>query len=103
MKKISLAIVFMLSSLSISLPSLATTEPSKETIEKISKQVSKVNLNTAGAKEIADTLKGVGMVKAQAIVAYRNEHGDFKSLDELVQVKGIGVATVAKNEDVISF
>jgi competence protein ComEA len=60
-----------------------------------------VNVNTANAEEISEALKGVGMSKAQAIVIYRNEHGEFKHIDELVNVKGIGVRTVDINREYI--
>ncbi|MDE2437721.1 MAG: helix-hairpin-helix domain-containing protein [Sphingomonadales bacterium] len=52
-----------------------------------------VNINTA-TKEELDALKGIGPVKAQAIVDYRKEHGPFKSVDELKNVKGIGDKTL---------
>lgn len=52
-----------------------------------------VNLNTADAKTLADNLDGAGMSKATAIVAYRTEHGPFKSVDEIQNVKGIGAGT----------
>ena len=60
-----------------------------------------VNVNTANAEEIADALKGVGMTKAEAIISYRNEHGKFKHIDELVNVKGIGIRTVDINREYI--
>jgi competence protein ComEA len=56
-----------------------------------------VNINTASASEIADALDGVGEAKAQAIVAYRQKNGGFKSADQLAEVKGIGLKTVEKN------
>lgn len=58
-----------------------------------------VNINSASAGEIAETLNGVGPAKAEAIVAYREEQGTFESLDALTQVKGIGSATIDKNRD----
>ena len=58
-----------------------------------------VNINTATAEQLAGAMKGVGPSKAQAIVDYREAHGPFKSVDELVQVKGIGLKTVEKNRD----
>jgi len=61
-----------------------------------------VDINQASAQEIADALQGVGMSKAEEIVRYRDSHGAFKHVDELVNVKGIGLATVDKNRDRIA-
>jgi competence protein ComEA len=58
-----------------------------------------VNINTADAETISQELKGVGMSKAQAIVEYRENHGPFKSHDDLTLVKGIGVKTVELNRE----
>jgi competence protein ComEA len=63
--------------------------------------VQPVNVNSASAEEIADALKGVGMSKAEAIVSYRSENGQFKHVDELVNVKGIGIRTVDINREYI--
>lgn len=60
-----------------------------------------VNINTADAATLASSLDGIGMAKAKAIVAYREEHGPFKSADDLTQVKGIGAATLQRNHDAI--
>lgn len=49
-----------------------------------------VNINTASAQEMADGLKGVGLKRAEAIIAKRVELGGFKSKQELMLVKGIG-------------
>lgn len=62
----------------------------------------KVNINTASAEEIANNLNGIGLQKAQAIVAFREANGQFASKDALTAVKGIGEATVAKNSELIS-
>lgn len=56
-----------------------------------------ININTADAQAIADGLQGIGLSKAQLIVAYRKEHGKFDSADQLGEVKGIGKKTVDKN------
>lgn len=60
-----------------------------------------VNINTASAEEIAAALNGVGMSKAEKIVEYREQNGPFAHIDELVNVKGIGLRTVDKNRDAI--
>lgn len=60
-----------------------------------------VNINRASAARIAAAMKGVGLKTASAIAAYRQANGPFKSIDELAEVKGIGMATLRKNERVI--
>ncbi len=60
-----------------------------------------VNINAASAEEIAAALNGVGISKAEKIVEYRELNGPFVHVDELVNVKGIGLRTVDKNRDAI--
>jgi len=59
----------------------------------------KLNLNTADAQTIQSELSGIGEAKAQAIVAYREANGPFSSVDELLEVKGIGKSLLDKNRD----
>ena len=61
-------------------------------------QAKKVNINTANAEQIANTMTGIGENKAKAIVEYRKSHGKFKSVQELENVDGIGLKTVEKNK-----
>ncbi|MCB1866308.1 MAG: helix-hairpin-helix domain-containing protein [Chromatiales bacterium] len=56
-----------------------------------------VNINTAAADELDQSLIGVGPSKAAAIVADRQANGPFASADDLTRVKGIGPATVERN------
>jgi len=60
-----------------------------------------VNINTASAEQLAENLNGVGLSKAALIVQYREANGPFTHMDELVNVKGIGLRTVDKNREVI--
>jgi competence protein ComEA len=60
-----------------------------------------VNINTADAATLAKSLDGIGMSKAQAIVAWREAHGPFKSVDDLTQVKGFGAKTLERNRAAI--
>ncbi len=55
----------------------------------------KVNINAADLTQL-QTLSGIGIKKAEAIIAYREENGNFKSIDELKEVSGIGEKTVEK-------
>ncbi len=61
-----------------------------------------VNINTASVQELSEKLKNVGYSKANAIVEYREAHGDFKSIDDLELVKGIGRSTIEMNRNVLS-
>ncbi len=58
-----------------------------------------VDINTADAATLAKELNGVGPARAQAIVAYRNEHGPFKSVDDLALVKNLPRKVIEANRD----
>ena len=55
-----------------------------------------VNVNTADAETISAELQGVGLTKAKAIVDYREQHGPFKRVEDLMKVKGIGEKSLEK-------
>ncbi|TWC42918.1 competence protein ComEA [Pseudomonas sp. SJZ079] len=65
-------------------------------------EAAKVNLNNADAPTLQRELSGIGETKAKAIVAYRDANGAFATVDELLEVKGIGVAILEKNRDKLS-
>jgi competence protein ComEA len=55
-----------------------------------------VDVNSASAEIIADSLSGIGPKTAESIVGYRDLNGPFQSADDLVNVKGIGLKTLDK-------
>ncbi|MBF7072242.1 helix-hairpin-helix domain-containing protein [Glaciecola sp. MH2013] len=72
-----------------------------ETLNTVSKSLeNKININTANADELT-ALPGIGQKKAEGIIEYRKLNGEFKTVDELVNVKGIGVKMVAKISDMV--
>lgn len=60
-----------------------------------------VDINTASQADL-ETVKGLGPVKAKAIIEYRDQHGTFKSVEELANVKGIGPGTLKQLGDQVS-
>ncbi|MCD8231911.1 MAG: helix-hairpin-helix domain-containing protein [Clostridiales bacterium] len=82
----------------------AAAEIGSETAEaaaQAEESAGKVNINTATADELT-VLNGIGEMKAAAIVAYREEHGSFQSIEEIMQVDGIAEATYNKIKDEIT-
>ncbi len=63
--------------------------------------IEKVSINTADAERLM-SLNGIGAVKANAVIAYRQQNGPFKSIEEIMNVKGIKKATFEKIKDSIS-
>ncbi|QRY78718.1 ComEA family DNA-binding protein [Pseudomonas sp. PDNC002] len=114
MKKSLLSIASMILLASLSFGGIAqaatNTEPavkpaaeaSAPTAKASSSQEEAVNINTASVEELQKSLKGIGKVKAQAIVDYRAANGPFATIDQLLEVKGIGKATLEKNRDRIT-
>ena len=75
---------------SLPVSSTAAARPSSAFGKASSLPPGKINLNTATVQQLSDGLKGVGDALAQRIVAYREQHGKFQSVDELKNVSGIG-------------
>lgn len=65
------------------------TKETKETKEQI------VNINTAGLEELM-TLPGIGQVRAEAIIAYRQQEGNFETIEDIMNVKGIKTGVFSK-------
>ncbi len=62
-----------------------------------------LNPNTASVDELADELVGIGPKLAERIVQYREENGEFETVEDLMDVKGIGNSVIEKNRDQIEF
>ena len=63
----------------------------------------KLKINSASVEDIYSRLKGIGPKTAQAIVDYRDQYGPFENLEQLMDVKGIGPATIRDIEQQIIF
>lgn len=75
-------------------------EPNQTFYEVGAQKNSKINLNQATMVELMN-LPGIGEVKAQAILQYRKEHGSFQSVEELLQVNGIGNSIYAQISEMV--
>jgi len=91
-----LCIVFSVFNLTVT-PQLLAQEASSVVIGQT------VNVNKADAAELAEKLVGVGQSRAVAIIDYRETNGPFKSLEDLMSVKGLGQSFIEKNKDRIAF
>lgn len=58
-----------------------------------------ININTASAEELSAQLTGIGEKRAQAIVAYREANGPFSSIEQLLDIKGVGEKLLEKNRE----
>lgn len=79
----------------------ATNPPTKNETPAEIPQTGLININSANLEQLQQ-LDGIGAVKAQAIVDYREAHGAFRTVDELTKVDGIGEKTLEKNRDRIT-
>jgi comEA protein len=74
--------------------SAAVDSGSQKTKQKTLKH-SSININTAGKEQLMK-LPGIGEVYAERIIRYREDHGPFTSVEELIKIKGIGVKTMER-------
>lgn len=61
-----------------------------------------IDVNSATAEQLSESLQGVGPQKAAAIIAYREQHGPFQTVQDLTKVKGIGDSLLDKNKGLIT-
>jgi len=85
----------MLTIASTSMLTGINTVNAQEQASEVSAEISIVNINTANV-EMLTSLPGIGPSKAESIVSYRELNGEFKSVAELANVKGIGKRMVER-------
>jgi len=83
--------------LSVPTPALSQTQSTAAQVPAEIQPDNRVNINKADAETLALALDGIGMTKAQEIIEYREQNGDFKTVDDLQKVRGIGKATLERN------
>ena len=81
----------------VPLTSMAEAAPSEVSASEV--MAAKVNINTADAQALAASLNGVGLKKAEAVIAWRQVNGEFTTVDQLMDVKGIGRSILEKNRE----
>lgn len=99
----SLVFAFLtsVSTAAIAAPTVKSEAVSAPMMQEVSPkaQGGKVDLNSADGPTLQRELSGIGEAKANAIVAYRDMNGPFASVDELLEVKGIGKAILDRNRE----
>lgn len=97
MKRTSCLLALLVATLvSLQSPAWAQNDPRQAEVEEARTQV---DINTADAETLAMALDGIGLAKAREIVAFREQNGEFKTIEDLEQVRGIGPATIARNRE----
>lgn len=101
MRTLSSLMFAVLATLSVASHAAPTAVPatSANAVIQTSSSPVKVNLNSADAETLKRELSGIGEAKAQAIIAYRDTNGAFTSVDEMLEVNGIGKALLDRNLD----
>jgi len=77
---------------------LAQDNQQQRAVVEVAQLHSPININTADVEALA-SLKGIGTKKAEAIIAWREKNGGFTSVEQLLEVKGIGAAILDANRE----
>jgi competence protein ComEA len=93
--------IFLALGLSFSFSAMAVEHQKETSSHQVATSV--LNINTADAQTIFDAhIKGIGKKRAEAIVAYRQAHGPFKSVDDLKKIKGLSDKVIDANRERIT-
>ena len=82
-------------------PTYTSTDSPTQSSDSNNSKTNKIIINTADINELIK-ITGVGQVIAQRIIDYRNENGSFKTIDDIIKVKGIGEKTFQKMKEQIT-
>jgi competence protein ComEA len=85
------------------LPEVGSTAPAApaDPLDDVGAGTARVNLNSASAVEL-DALPGIGAVLAGRIVDFREEHGPYRAVDDLIHVEGISARTIEDLRDLVT-
>ncbi len=86
--------------ISLLTPAFVVAEETSET-EVQEQIIAHVYINRDGVERIAELMNGVGPKIAERIVAYREANGPFESIEQIMEVKGIGPKTLEKNRSLL--
>ncbi len=89
LKKIFI-LLFSCTLINTSFASIKNRAYNQMTSNKLNNQITKININTADSKTL-QTIKGIGPKKAEAIINYRNKHGKFDNINELIKISQKGI------------
>jgi competence protein ComEA len=92
-------IAVVLSLFVVTVPASATVSTHPVTQKQPPMVIHKIDLNNADLTTLTGSVKGIGKKRAEAIIAYRQSHHGFKSVEELSEVKGLGQHFVTVNRD----
>lgn len=90
--------ILLFSFWSVNAVAAENTKEIKPSLEQVKQAI--IDLNNADVTQLS-TLKGIGAKRAQAIIDYRNTHGKFTSLEQLMEVKGVGSGFLQSNKGLI--
>ena len=92
-------IAVVLSLCVVAIPVQAVSNPKIPPATKTETVSNKIDLNKADLSTLTGSFKGIGKKRAEAIIAYRDSHHGFKSLEELAEVKGFGQHFIEVNRE----
>lgn len=81
------------------LPAHANVPPQLILAKQTASAAGKIDLNKVDLSSLTGSFKGIGKKRAEAIIAYRESHHGFKSIEELAEVKGLGQHFVSVNRE----